>query len=52
MKLGPKDKLFITAELKRISRQKSREYLKNGKSEKYLKLKNLFDIKYKEEAQK
>ena len=52
MKLGPKDKLFITAELKRISRLKSREYTKNGKTLKYLTLKRLFETKYKEEAQK
>ena len=52
MKIGPQDKLFITAELKRISRLKNREYIKNGKSEKYLTIKKKFDTKYKEEAQK
>ena len=52
MKLSSQDKLFITAELKRIDRQKNREYLKRGKTEKYLKLKGQFDMKYKEAAQK
>ena len=52
LKLGSKDKPFITAELKRISRQKSREYVKHGKSEKYLKLKKQFDTKYKSESEK
>ena len=52
LKLGSKDKHFITAELKSISRQKNREYLKNGKSVKYLRLKKQFDLKYKIEAQK
>ena len=52
MKLGYKDKSFITAELKRLDRQKSREYIRRGKTEKYLKLKKQFEIKYKEEALK
>ena len=52
MKLGPQDKVFITSELKRISRLKNREYLKHGKSEKYSKLKKEFDVKFKQEAKK
>ena len=52
MRLGPQDKAFITAELKRMARLKNREYLKKGKSEKYLKLKKQFEVKYKEEAAK
>ena len=52
MKLGPQDKVFITAELKRISRLKNREYLKNGKTPKYINLKKQFDAKYKLEAKK
>ena len=52
MKISSKDKLFINAELKRIDRQKNREYLKKGKTEKYLKLKKDFDSKYKEAAKK
>ena len=52
MKLGPQDKPFITTELKRLSRQKNREYLKKGKSDKYLNLKSQFEEKYKKEARK
>ena len=52
MKLGSQDKLFISAELKRIARLKNREYVKKGKSEKYLTLKKDFDVKYKKEAKK
>ena len=52
MKLGPQDKPFITAELKKLARMKQREYVRKGKSEKYLKLKKKFDEKYKLEAQK
>ena len=52
MKLGSHDKLFITAELKRLDRQKRREYTKRGKTEKYKSLKQQFDLKYKEEAEK
>ena len=48
IKLSSQDKLFITAEVKRIDRKKNREYLKKGKTEKYLKLKGLFDLKYKD----
>ena len=51
-KLSTHDKPFITKELKRIDRQKNREYLKSGKTDKYLKLKSLFDTKFKEAAQK
>ena len=35
MKQGSQDKTFITAELKKIARQKGREYNKRGKTEKY-----------------
>ena len=45
-------KKFITKELKQIDRQKNREYIKTGKTDKYLKLKSLFDTKYKESAKK
>ena len=38
LKVGSKDKPFINSELKSISRKKNREYLKNGKSERYLRL--------------
>ena len=52
LKVGSKDKPFINSELKSISRKKNREYLKNGKSERYLRLKKQFDLKYKIEAKK
>ena len=52
MKLSSQDKPFISADLKRISRLKNREYCKKGKTEKYLNLKKQFDSKYKEEAKK
>ena len=46
-KLFTQDKPFITCELKRLDRFKKRVYSKHGaKSEKYLKLRKLFDEKY------
>ena len=51
MKLGSQDKPFITAELKRISRQKNREYNKRGKTEKYKQLDKMFQTKYKTESE-
>ena len=50
VKLSNKDKLWIDAELKKLDRQKKRIYYKQGKSKKYLELKNLFDSKYKKAA--
>ena len=52
VKLSSQDKDFITAELKTIHRQKSREYTKRGKTEKYKELEKRFHTKYKLEAQK
>ena len=52
MKLGYKDKPFITAELKSIHRKKNREYLKRGKTPKYVTLRKQFDKLYKDEASK
>ena len=52
MKLGFRDKPFITSELKSLNRRKCREYLKRGKSHKYLQLRKEFKIKYKSEAKK
>ena len=52
MKLGMKDKPFITEDLKKLARQRNREYLKRGKTEKYLKLRNDFKKKYKIESAK
>ena len=50
MKISSKDKPFINAELKRIDRQKKREYQKRDKTEKFKYLKKQFDTKYKEAA--
>ena len=52
MRLGSQDKMFITAELKKISRQKNREYNKRGKSKKYIELEKLFKTKFKIELEK
>ena len=52
MKISSKDKPFINAELKKIDRRKKREYQKRGKTEKFLNLKKLFDVKYREAAEK
>ena len=52
IKRSSQDKVWITSELKKIHRQKSREYIKRGKSEKYKKLSDQFLIKYNLEAQK
>ena len=51
-KISSRDKAWINAELKVLSRRKQREYLKKGKSDKYNKLAEQFDIKYKNAAQK
>ena len=48
VKLRPQvDKPFITAELKKLDRQRKREYKKHGKSEKYHSVNKLFETKYK-----
>ena len=52
MRISFQDKPFINKELKVISRRKQREYTKNGKSQKYKKLKIEFDAKYRIAAQK
>ena len=52
MKISSQDKPWITAELKRISRQKSREYQKRGKTKKYKELAAIFKEKYNQEASK
>ena len=46
VKLGINDKPFITSELKTLKRKRMREYKANGKSEKYIRLKREFDVKY------
>ena len=45
-----KDKEFITAELKKLDRKKKKEWRKNGRSEKYRRIKSEFDAKYKKAA--
>ena len=52
MRVGFQDKPFINKELKTLSRKKQREYIRNGKSQKYRKLKSEFDLKYKVAAEK
>ena len=48
----PGDLPYITEVMKNIKRNISREYEKRGKSEKYLKLKSLFNQKLVSEAEK
>ena len=52
LKFSSQDKPFITGELKRIDRLKSREYNKRGKTQKYKDLESQFQSKYKMEAEK
>ena len=41
------DKPFITAQIKKLDRYVKKEYKLKGKSEKYLKLKSVYDLQYK-----
>ena len=50
MKIGSQDKPWINLEIKKLKRQKQREYTKRGKTTKYKKLSKLFDMKYKTAA--
>ena len=50
--LEKQDKPWVTAELKKLSRQKSREYHKRGKTDKYKKMAKMFKEKYHKEASK
>ena len=51
VKINPNlDKPFFTAELKKLDRQVKREYRKNFRSEKYFRLKECYDKKYKKAA--
>ena len=52
IKISSQDKVWITAELKRIHRLKSREYIKHGTSVKYKALSSEFSQKFKLESQK
>ena len=52
VKIGSQDKPWINADLKKIHRQRNREYCKNGKSLKYQTLNKEFETKYKKAAGK
>ena len=52
IKVGSQDKAFVNAELKNLHRKRQREYLKRGKSDKYISLAREFKTKYKAEALK
>ena len=47
VRFSPSDKPWITSELKKLAKKRKKEYRKFGKSEKYYKLKLLFDEKFK-----
>ena len=51
-RLSTHDKPFITSDIKQIDRRRNREYVKNGKAEKYYELKKLFEKKYRAAAKK
>ena len=52
MRISSQDKPFITAELKKLDRQKSSVYTKRGKTDKYKQLERQFKEKYKSAAKK
>ena len=52
VRLSNKDQKWMDFELKKLDRSKKREWCKRGKSEKYLKLKEDFDIKFEKAADK
>ena len=52
VKLSNKDKKWIDCELKKLDRAKKREWCKREKSDKYVKLKKEFDVKFNEAAEK
>ena len=52
LRLSSKDLPFMTSELKKLKRQKMREYVRKGKSKKYFELLKLFKIKFKCQAKK
>ena len=51
-KISTQDKPWINAELKKLKRQRMREWQRNGKTEKYEKLAKEFDQKFKSNAKK
>ena len=52
IKIGSHDKPWVNGEIKKLHRLKSREYVKNGTSEKYKKLQKEFKNKYFSAAEK
>ena len=52
VKTSSDDKPFFTAELKKLDRKKKRIYLKSGNSDKYKKLREEYNLKYKKAAKK
>ena len=52
VKIGSQDKPWINAELKKIHRQRNREYCKNGKSLKYQTLNRTFEENFKKASEK
>ena len=52
IRISSQDKAWVNKELKTIHHQKSREYERRGKSEKYLALAKKFKLKYISEAEK
>ena len=51
VKIGIHDKPFMTSELKKLKRSRMREYTKNGKSDKYMRLKQEFEERFKKASQ-
>ena len=51
-KISSQDKPWVTAELKKLSRQKNREYQRRGKTAKYRELAKNFKQKFKEQTAK
>ena len=50
VRITSQDKQFITGELKNLDRKKKKEWKQHGKSDKYKRLKEEFDSKYKKAA--
>ena len=52
LRISSDDKPWINCDLKYLARRKRREYVKHGRSVKYLKLQEKFDKKYCEAAER
>ena len=50
VRLSNEDKPFFSAALKKLDKYVKKEYKQRGKSEKYIKLKSAYDVKYKKAA--